>query len=169
MACYYEDSEGEKNYLSQDEDLEDASKYKKDKRLKQLACYVERRDGQQIQGRHRNGGHQKEDGMEGVNSDGNKAKGIPKNIEMVIRQMTRLAIDKACKEQLGVKDKAEDYSSGLLSKVISKKRMSKSISKLSESQVPHDSDQKQPRKIKFKNNMAIVPISTCSTSGNLGQ
>jgi hypothetical protein len=76
VACYNEDSEGEKNYLSQDEDLEDASKYKKDKRLKQLACFVERRDGQQIFCKKRREGQQKESVMEscigemGVNSDG---------------------------------------------------------------------------------------------------
>jgi hypothetical protein len=39
------DSEDEKNYLSEDDDLKDALKYKSEKNMKKLICIIERRDG----------------------------------------------------------------------------------------------------------------------------
>lgn len=51
MLCYYEDSEGDKNYLSEDEDLKDALKYKNDKKMNKLRCKVIRKDGRQIVGK----------------------------------------------------------------------------------------------------------------------
>ena len=36
VSCYYLDSEGDKNFLSEEEDLADALKYKDDKKMKHL-------------------------------------------------------------------------------------------------------------------------------------
>jgi len=48
VQCYYLDSEEEKNYLSEDDDLKDALRYKADKKMKKLTCIIERRDGKDL-------------------------------------------------------------------------------------------------------------------------
>ena len=40
VTCFYEDSEGDMNVISEDEDLNDAQKYFKSKRRKQLEISI---------------------------------------------------------------------------------------------------------------------------------